>query len=156
MFPRPPPPPSPPKPGLRPPPTVSPSAKLTSVEDEPDDPTRMMDRLPPPQAAAQRALDHAAIFNSPTKIIPRVRSGGVLSGVGANLLAYTRRPSVNLTLLLLAGLLLVGLGFVLGSARKEQHEAPPAEPATISRPAAETRAATPPPSPTFSGRRTPT
>jgi len=106
----PPAPPSPPKPGSRPAP-----APLVSVVDEPDDPTRLMDRRSP----AERAAEHAAMFNSPTKILPRVRSGGVLGSVGANLIAYTQKPSVNLVLLLLAGTLLVGLGFVLGAARKE-------------------------------------
>jgi len=110
MFGPPPSPPTPPKPGSRPAP-----APLVSVVDEPDDPTRLMDRRSP----AERAAEHAAIFNSPTKILPRVRSGGVLGSIGANLIAYTQKPSVNLVLLLLAGSLLVGLGFVLGTARKE-------------------------------------
>jgi hypothetical protein len=67
----------------------------------------------------QRRPADAAIFYAPTKILPRVRSGGLLKNIGANLLAYTQRPAVNLTLLVLAGLLLVGLGFVLGAARRE-------------------------------------
>jgi hypothetical protein len=82
---------------------------LVSVEDEPDDPTRLMDR----------SRREQSIFNAPTKILPRVRRGGVLRSVGANVLAYTQRPAVNLVLLLMAGLLLVGLGFVLGRVRQD-------------------------------------
>jgi hypothetical protein len=76
-----------------------------------------MDRRPPPTAA---------IFTAPTKILPRVRPRGVMRSIGINLLIYTQRPAVNLALLLLAGTLLVAMGFVLGSARKDTP--PAAEP----------------------------
>jgi hypothetical protein len=76
----------------------------------------------------------AAIYNAPTKILPRVRSGGVLRTIGGNLVAYTQRPAVNLALLLLAGALLAGMGFVLGSARRESPA--PASPTPIAEPAA--------------------
>jgi hypothetical protein len=70
----------------------------------------------------------------------------VLRAVGANLVAYTRRPAVNLALLLLAGLLLVGLGFVLGSSRKEPRDPQSSEPAAVGKAApgsTEVRAAPP-------------
>jgi hypothetical protein len=89
----------------------------------------------------------AAIFNAPTKILPRVRSRGALRSVGANLLAYTQKPAVNLALLLVAGTLLVGMGFVLGSARREGQVLPaPAQPTGADLPAiraSATRTATP-------------
>jgi hypothetical protein len=69
-----------------------------------------MDRRPPATAA---------IFTAPTKILPRVRPRGVMRSIGANLLTYTQKPAVNLALLLLAGTLLVAMGFLLGSARRD-------------------------------------
>jgi hypothetical protein len=86
-------------------------------------------------AADSPAADRptASIFTAPTKILPRVESGGVLRIIGANLIAYTRRPTVNLVLLLLAGTLLVGMGFVIGSARKEPTLPTPPDPQAVDR-----------------------